>query len=67
MIVLNVLKVLKVIIESVQSVESMLQVWFYKSLNMQVYNSTTNQLTNHPTNNVKARDPVGSKKWAWSG
>ena len=33
-----------------------------KSKSLQVYNLTKWLLTNQPTNNVKARDPVGSKK-----
>ena len=55
--ILKVLKVLKVLQYSI------LQVWFYKSLSLQVYNlQCGDQPTNQLTNNVKARDPVGSKK-----
>ena len=53
LIVLIVLKVLKVFTVTIfQS---------YKSLSLQVYNLTIWWPTNPPTNNVKARDPVGSK------
>ena len=37
--------------------------WKYKSIQVFKYSSHFLKMSNPPTNNVKARDPVGSKKY----
>ena len=44
---------------------SSIQVFKYSSIQVFKYSRIQNDIIIIITNNVKARDPVGSKKWVW--